>query len=112
MPKDRRKTMKTNRESDMTHSIEVRFLGAFKKAYGKGQMSVQLKGEKKLAALIHEIAGTSSELRRVLLDPELEDPRPNAVILVNGKEISVLNGLETKVANHDEIVFIPVIHGG
>ncbi len=104
--------MKTNRESDMAHNVEVRFLGAFKKAYGKGRMSVHLKGEKRLAALIQEIARTSSELRRVLLDPELEDPRPNAVILVNGKEISVLNGLETKIANHDEIVFLPVIHGG
>lgn len=96
----------------MTHSVEVRFLGAFKKAYGKGKMSVQLNDERELGALIQEIAGASSELRRVLLDPELEDPRPNAVILVNGKEISVLNGLDTKVANRDEVVFIPVIHGG
>ncbi len=48
----------------------------------------------------------------MLIDPELEDPRPNMLILVNGKEISVLNGLRTDIKNGDEIVLIPVVHGG
>ncbi|MFX0092174.1 MAG: MoaD/ThiS family protein, partial [Candidatus Hodarchaeota archaeon] len=38
--------------------------------------------------------------------------RPNALILVNGKEISVLNGLETQVEDGDKIVLVPVSHGG
>jgi len=104
--------MKTNREGDVIQGIELRFFGAFKKAYGDDQMFLRLKGKEKLSDVIHTIAGRSPELKRVLLDPELEDPRPNAIILVNGKEISVLNGLETEVSNHDEVVFIPVIHGG
>ena len=112
MPKDRTKTMETNRESETAQSVDVKFLGVFKKAYGNGQVSIQLKGREKLASIIEAIADSSPELRRVLLDPELEDPRPNAIILVNGKEIGVLNGLETEVGNRDEIVFIPVIHGG
>jgi len=48
----------------------------------------------------------------LLIDPELNDPLPNAVILVNGKEIGILKGLETEVRDRDEIVIIPVIHGG
>jgi len=51
-------------------------------------------------------------LKRTLIDPELEDPRPNTLILVNGREISVLNGLETMLEDGDEIVFIPVLHTG
>ncbi|HDO42088.1 MAG TPA: hypothetical protein ENH03_04220, partial [Candidatus Bathyarchaeota archaeon] len=47
-----------------------------------------------------------------LLDPELKDPRPNTIILVNGKEISVLSGLETEIEDGDEITIIPIIHGG
>ena len=42
----------------------------------------------------------------------LEDPKSNALILLNGKEISVLNGLQTKVKDGDEVVFVPVVHGG
>jgi len=34
------------------------------------------------------------------------------LILVNGREISVLNGLETKLKDGDEISLIPVVHGG
>jgi molybdopterin converting factor small subunit len=34
------------------------------------------------------------------------------LILVNGKEISVLKGLETVLKEGDEILLIPVIHGG
>ncbi len=54
----------------------------------------------------------SPEFKQVLIDPELDDPRPNSLILVNGKEISVLKGLETEVSNGDEIVLLPVSHGG
>jgi molybdopterin converting factor small subunit len=34
------------------------------------------------------------------------------LVLVNGREISVLNGLETRVKDEDEVVFVPVVHGG
>jgi len=51
-------------------------------------------------------------LKRTLVDPDLKDPRPNTLILVNGKEISVLNGLETILRDGDEVVFIPVLHAG
>ena len=52
------------------------------------------------------------ELRRNLLDEHLQEPKPNALILVNGKEISVLEGLATKLKDGDEVVFVPVVHGG
>jgi len=55
----------------------------------------------------------SSEFKSALIDSELNSPRPNALILLNGKEVSVLpKGLESKVKNEDEIVIIPVTHGG
>ena len=37
---------------------------------------------------------------------------PIRVILVNGREISILNGYQTEVSDGDEIVFVPVVHGG
>jgi molybdopterin converting factor small subunit len=38
--------------------------------------------------------------------------KTSALILVNDREISVLNGIDTLLASGDEVVFIPVVHGG
>jgi len=55
----------------------------------------------------------SMEFRRTLIDSELNSPKPNALVLLNGREVSVLpRGLESEVKNGDEIVIIPVTHGG
>jgi len=54
----------------------------------------------------------SSEFKQVLIDSQLNDPRPNALILVGGKEINVLQGLETEIKDSQEIVFLPMVHGG
>ena len=59
-----------------------------------------------------EIIEEMPELKRTFSDQELNDSRSNSLILVNGREISVLNGLETKLNEGDEIVFVPVVHGG
>ncbi len=51
-------------------------------------------------------------LKHTFSDQELNDSRSNSLILINGKEISILKGLETKLCDGDEIVFVPVVHGG
>ena len=101
-----------SRSFNAIQSIEVKLLGAFKTALGKEQIILQLSGKQKLATVIHSIAESSAELKRVLLDSELEDSCPNAIIIVNGKTISVLNGLDTEVGDGDKIVLVPAIHGG
>lgn len=75
-------------------------------------MTIQFKDTIRLKEVIKEIVEGMPRLERTLVDPDLEDPRPNTLILVNGKEISVLNGLETMLKDGDEIVFIPVLHTG
>lgn len=53
------------------------------------------------------------EFKNALIDSELGSPKPNALILLNGKEVSVLpKGLDSEVRDGDEIVIIPVTHGG
>jgi molybdopterin converting factor small subunit len=54
----------------------------------------------------------SNDFKQVLVDSQLDDPRPNALILVGGKEISALQGLETEVKDAEEIVLVPMVHGG
>jgi molybdopterin synthase sulfur carrier subunit len=93
-------------------AITVKFVGALRHVSGAGELALDCKGDISIRALINEITKEMPALKRSLIDQQLEDPRPNALILVNGKEISVLNGLETKLKDGDEIVLVPVVHGG
>jgi molybdopterin converting factor small subunit len=61
---------------------------------------------------MNEITKGAPAFKQSLIDQQLEDPRPNALILVNGREISVLNGFETNLKDGDKIVLVPVVHGG
>ena len=97
----------------MTIQIKVKFLGIFKGISGKEQFPMELKKSVSVGEVVKGLAELfSPDFRRILIDPELGDPRPNALILLNGREIGVLDGLETKVVDGDEVVFIPVSHGG
>jgi len=91
--------------------ITLKFIGSLRKESGSKELALDNK-EGTLLELINKLTQQIPALRRNLLDEQLDTPKPNALILVNGKEISVLNGLETKVKDGDEVVFVPVVHGG
>lgn len=93
--------------------VEVRFLGIFRQVSGKKRFKLKLEEPATVRKAVIKLTETfSSEFRRVLVDSQLDDPRPNALILIGGKEINVLQGLETEVKDEDEIVFLPLVHGG
>jgi len=92
--------------------ITVRFIGAFRSMSGKSRLTITFEDIVSLKEAVKKIVKKLPKLKRALIDPELEDPGPNTLILVNGKEISVLNGLETILNDGDELVFVPVVHGG
>jgi molybdopterin converting factor small subunit len=97
----------------MVIHVEVRFLGIFQRLSGKKRFQLKLKEPATVKKLVTNLTETfSSEFNQVLVDSQLDDPRPNALILVGGKEISVLQGLETEVRDAEEIVLVPVVHGG
>ncbi len=93
-------------------TIKVRLLGVFREAYGTSNEHVEIEGKVRLKDIIWRLADSSEDLKRALIDPELESPLPNAVIIVNGRDISALDGLETEVKSGDEIVLIPLIRCG
>lgn len=92
--------------------ITVRFIGAFRSISGKSKLSVKIEKAVPLREFIKRLLREQPELKRALIDSELDDPRPNTLILVNGKEISILNGLDTVLNDKAEVVFVPIAHGG
>ncbi len=97
----------------MATSVKVKLIGIFRVLSGENRLPIELEEPAIVGRVIQKLVEAfSPEFKDALIDPELKDPRPNALILVNGKEISVLEGLETEVNKGDEIVLVPVSHGG
>jgi len=93
-------------------AITVKFLGALRHISDVDELAVESKDDISIKELIGEIVRGMPVLQKSLLPQQLEDLRSNTLILVNGKEISVLKGLETNLKDGDEIVFVPFVHGG
>ena len=93
-------------------SLTVKFIGVMRHLSGKTQLNVACQDGILIKELVYKISQEMPELKRIFIDQELNDSRSNSLILVNGKEISVLDGYETKLNDGDEIVFVPVVHGG
>ena len=97
----------------MPVNVEIRFMGIFQQLSGKKKFKLKLEEPATIKNAVIKLSETfSPEFKRVLIDSQLNDPRPNALILVGGKEINVLQGLETELKDSEEIVFLPMVHGG
>jgi molybdopterin synthase sulfur carrier subunit len=93
-------------------SLTIKFIGALRHLSGKTQFTINFQDGISVKQLINAITHQLPALKHTFSDQELNDSRSNSLILVNGREISVLKGLETKLCDGDEIVFVPVVHGG
>jgi MoaD family protein len=92
-------------------AITVKLVGALRHLSGKTQFTVDAEGQT-LKQLIEKMTRDMPQLKHTFSDQELNDSRSNSLVLVNGREISVLSGLGTRLCDGDEVVFVPVVHGG
>ena len=92
--------------------LTIKFIGALRHLSGKTQFTITFQEDITIKELVNEISQELPALKHTFSDQQLNDSRSNSLILVNGREISVLNGYETKLKDGDEIVFVPVVHGG
>ena len=99
-------------KADAKMAITVKLVGALRHAANTNELALNCKNNTSIRELISEITREVPALTRSLIDQQLENPTPNVLILVNNREISVLNGLETTLKNNDEVVLVPVAHGG
>lgn len=92
--------------------VTIKLFGVYRSITGKKKLVIKFKDAVPLKEAIKEIVKEIPELKRTIIDPYLEDPRSNTLILVNEREISVLDGLETILEEGDEVIFIPILHTG
>jgi molybdopterin converting factor small subunit len=96
-------------------NVHVKLFGVFRSAARTSELNLQIPDENAtVKAAISQLIATDSfaSLKQLLMDNEMADPRPNALIMVSGREIGTLDGLETKLTEDDELSLLPVAHGG
>ena len=93
-------------------TITVKLVGAFRHFLGTSELELPFKNLDSVSDLMTALTEYLPEIERTLVYQQLKNPGPNALILVNSKEIGVLDGVDTKLKDGDEIVLVPVVHGG
>jgi MoaD family protein len=97
---------------DENLAIKVKLVGALRHFSGKKELTLNFKKGFKVKDVVAALILQVPQLKNTFCDTELNDARSNSLVLVNGREISVLSGYETKLCDGDEVVFVPVVHGG
>jgi molybdopterin synthase sulfur carrier subunit len=90
--------------------VRVRFLGFLARPYGSGETTVDVPENYTLRDLLRMIVKRKIRFKNAVLNDE--GFRETVLILINQKDVGVLNGLDTELKDGDEVVFVPVSHGG
>jgi molybdopterin converting factor small subunit len=94
--------------------IHVKLYGVLRTAANAKELDLHFDGSVSVHELVKELVDMIArpEFETYMIDADMKDPRPNTLILVAGTEIGALNGIETMLEDGDEVVFLPVAHGG
>ena len=97
----------------MSKKVAIHLFGVLKQITGKNEFIFEIDKDETVNTLILRLTDAWPKLRDTLIDSDLGTTGPNAIILVNGREIGILEkGMKTTLENEDKIVILPVVHGG
>ncbi len=94
--------------------MRIRLIGVLRNLAGRDSLEIAVQEDRTVAQIIEKLVNLvgRSEFAAAILDRELNNPTANTLIMVNSKDISALDGVKTRLKNTDEIVLIPISHGG
>ncbi|MCS7110665.1 MAG: MoaD/ThiS family protein [Ignisphaera sp.] len=91
--------------------VRVRFLGRFKTDVGMPYIDFQLAERTPIKNLLRELRGRFGTLASAINDDGA--PSHDVMVLVNGTDINVFDSVdELYIDDGDEVLLIPVTHGG
>ena len=94
--------------------VHIKLYGVLKTAAKIENLELDFESPTSIRQLVNKLVSMIArpEFDACLIDAETKDPRPNTLILVSGTEVGALNGVDTMLRDGDEIVLLPVAHGG
>ena len=93
-------------------SIQVEFVGMLIEKIGVCKSSVMIDDSITVRSLIQRLMTDFNVENDILRDWDTGSLEQRVLILINGKEISVLEGAETRLVDGDLVSIIPISHGG
>jgi molybdopterin converting factor small subunit len=99
----------------MALRIRLKLYGIFRSAGGVDAISLDLPdGGPTVRLAISELVSRPrcGELKKLIFGEEGSDPRSSALILLGGREIGAMAGLDTRLKEDDELSLLPIAHGG
>jgi molybdopterin converting factor small subunit len=92
--------------------LMARFVGTFRSISGESEVNFNLTDNSCVRSVVQKIVERFPKLEEMLIFSKEKNGIINALVLLNGREIGVLKNLDTVVEDGDELVLIPVSHGG
>lgn len=92
-------------------SINVKFFGILRNYAKRENSRISLDEPANVEALIMKLSKQSNQFKE-LIGIETKELSSNVIVIVNGKEVSILNGIQTNLHDGDNIILIPAVHGG
>lgn len=90
--------------------IHVRSFASFRDILGK-ELSVELKDGSTVKDLLDDLIATRQRLKSAIFD-ESGKVREYVILMKNRKNIESLGGLDTELAEGDEVAILPPVAGG
>ena len=85
--------------------VTIEFFGVLHTLTATKKCTIELEEKTTISALIRELKSVLFANKEIINES-------NLLIVVNGKEMGVLNGLQTELKNSDVVKLIPASHGG
>ena len=97
----------------MEINIKIRTILKLKKIIGKGAVELSVKEGTTLEEALDKMVETfGKELESSLFSSEDRSLLQHIRLIVNGRDIAFLNGLQTVLKEGDEILILPPVSGG
>jgi molybdopterin synthase sulfur carrier subunit len=91
-------------------TVKALFFGRLRQVFKTAEAEITLNDDPSIRALLNRVC-SSPERHQKIFD-ELGVIRPELTILRNGRNICLLDGIETRLEEGDQVAIFPPVYGG
>ena len=96
----------------MTIKVVVRFFTTLREITGKKEESLELLKPISVDALLRQLSKKYGKEFDDYMFDELGDVRGHLQVLINGRSVSIMQGLKTELKDADQVAILPPVGGG
>lgn len=92
--------------------IKIKLFGSIANDFGSRELPINLATEPvTLKSILQILKNKSSYYFNVYFDEDFS-PKRGTIVLINGVDFNVIDGLETMISSTDQITLVPTVSGG